>query len=120
MDQSELILDKNIGGIPFFKFPYLDLSIAVFPLMAIGSLWEIWNKVIIDVVSATEVLCLLIDHGDQAGLKVLICGNYEIGSPEEKVLSAAIYGMNITDGIYAPQCYLSSFSKAKLDGLFGL
>lgn len=114
MDQNELTPVKKINGRVFYKYPYLDILIAIEPSKAITDLWKLWTISIRNVKSAGTILQILVDQGRKAGVQSFLHIESSDMLPEAHRLTSAILSLDTSNGIYyTPKAPEYSFQKLR-------
>jgi len=116
-----LIPDKKIGELQFYRFPYLELLIAFTPQAAIDDFARIIPAIIKDEQTAAVFLQQLIDRGRKAGLQIFLdVAHIETALPEVHRLTSTILSMEKWNDIYISPRPVMVYNPAELSKLFGL
>src|SRR5258708_7411120 len=116
MDQKQLILDRQIGQLSFYKFPYLDISLATIPPEIIKDLWKAWIVLIKNQDDAVNFLQHIVDRGRSIGLQVFLYID-RIDTPEEHRLTRAIMSLDRNEKVFNTPASGTKYSIEKLQRL---
>lgn len=116
-----LIPAKKIGDLQFYKFPFLDLSIALTPQSAIEDLADLLKCLVNDEKAAADVLQKLVDTGRKAGLQIFVSMERpESALPKGTRLKSPILTLEKFGEVYLTPTAGSAYQKTKFFELFGL
>jgi len=121
VDQKTLTLERQINGVQFYKYPYLDVAIATNPSTAIQDLWKAWNIQILSQNDAAAFLQCIVDRSRSIGLQIFLYVKFLERLPKaHSRLTEAILSLQKEGDIYSNPSSGSIYSPDRLDHLIGL
>jgi hypothetical protein len=120
MDQKELTFERQINGIQFYKYPYLDIAIATNPSTAIQDLWKVWKGSIQNQEDAAFLLQRIVDRSRSIGLQVYLFIQSIDRLPEDHRLTTAILSLQQHHNIFSNPPSTATYTAESLVRLLGL
>lgn len=120
MDQKELTFERQINGIQFYRYPYLDISIATNPSTAIQDLWKVWKATVRNQEDAAFLLQCIVDRSRSIGLQVYLFIQSIDLLPEDHRLTTAILSLQQHQNIFSNPPSTATYTAEGLVRLLGL